>query len=77
MKTENANGQISAYGFACGRTMHSEKNYKSVSMWAQHGVYFVREIDTFHGTSETKPFRTLTEARPYYARCVRLARFTA
>lgn len=78
MKTTCADGTISAYGFACGRTMDTVvSEYRSVHLWAQHGVYFLRDIDVLRGRQDTATYRTLYEAKRYYRAWVRIAKFTA
>lgn len=42
MNTHNKNGDVSAYGFACGLVQRYEKDGIQASLWQEHGVYFVR-----------------------------------
>lgn len=74
-KTHCADGTISAYGFACGRTMDFENGHRSVHLWYQHGVYFIRDIDVFHLKQETRRTTSCVEAKRIFRFWKKLANF--
>lgn len=64
---------ITAYQFACGYVDRVERGKVWVTLWKEHGVYHVRahEFDG-RGRLAWKVFQTLTAARRYHRRMVRM-----
>lgn len=59
----NKNGNISAYGFACGYVQRHKK-HTEISIYAEHGIYIVTGfIDNNH---IRQCFEKLTEALKYF-----------
>jgi hypothetical protein len=65
---QNANGDVSLYGFACGHIQRKEENNIRLDLWKE-GVWHVRAHE-FDGRGRLfwESFDTLTQARKFFAK---------
>ena len=71
----NQDGQLSAYGLACGYIMRRYSGKVCVSLWQEHGTYHVRGVyckgDRKGDRAFWQTFGKLTEARRcFYEPCL-------
>jgi len=75
MRTQfyNRDGSLSRYALACGYVERSERENVIVTMYQEHSVYHVRAFDhADRGRLAWKVFSTVTAARTYYRRAVKM-----
>lgn len=62
MKLQTNNGDVSAYGFACG---YSQSFGPMVNLWMEHGAYIVKRHPDHPAGWLASSFGTLAEARKF------------
>lgn len=67
-----ANGDVSAYGFACGYKQSVDVGGKTVTIYQEHGVYNVRVYDYEHGKRVSwDQFTSIAPARKRYKQLIK------
>ena len=60
-------GMLTTYSLACGYIDRDESGFLCTTLWREHGVYHVKQLDFLtHERKTWNTFATLAEARESY-----------